>query len=72
MSHSVVEDYISILDFHYLISSGQGIDHRKEIHELGPFTTEEMESCFIHAGLDVVEHDTEGFIGRGLFVAAAQ
>ena len=72
MSHSVVEDLISILEFHYLIGSGEGIDHRKEIHELGLFTTEEMERCFIDAGLDVVEHDPEGLIGRGLFVAAAQ
>ena len=72
MSHSAVEDHISILEFHYLIGSGAGIDHRKETHELGLFTTEEMERCFVDAGLDVVEHDPEGLIGRGLFVASAR
>jgi hypothetical protein len=39
-----------------------------EIHELGLFTTEEMMNAFRETGLDV-QHDPEGLIGRGLFIA---
>jgi SAM-dependent methyltransferase len=69
MSHSRVQDRVSVLEFHYLIGRSGGIEHRREIHELGLFTTPELEQAFRDAGLDVVQYDPVGLIGRGLFVA---
>jgi SAM-dependent methyltransferase len=71
MTHSVVRDGLSVLHFHYLIGRPQGIEHRREVHELGLFTRAEMERCFVEAGLEGVEHDPDGLTGRGLFVARA-
>lgn len=68
MSHSVVHGRVSVLEFQYLIGRAEGLEHRREVHELGLFTTGEMRRCFGEAGLDVVEYDPEGPIGRGLFV----
>ena len=71
MSHSRVRDGVSVLDFHYLIGRPEGIEHRRETHELGLFTRAEMERSFAESGLQVVEYDSEGLTGRGLFLARA-
>jgi SAM-dependent methyltransferase len=71
MSHSVVQDGVSVLEFQYLIGRIEGIDHRTEVHELGLFTTDEMRRCFGEAGLTIAEYDPVGLTGRGLFVATA-
>jgi dTDP-3-amino-3,6-dideoxy-alpha-D-glucopyranose N,N-dimethyltransferase/dTDP-3-amino-3,4,6-trideoxy-alpha-D-glucopyranose N,N-dimethyltransferase/N-dimethyltransferase len=71
MSHSTVEGRISRLEFHYLIGSGDGIDHRTEHHELALFETGELVDAFERAGSASVEHDPEGLTGRGLLVARA-
>jgi hypothetical protein len=65
-------DRISIIEFHYLVGSAGGIEHRREIHELGLFSREELETCAIAAGLEVAEYDPRGLIGRGLFVCTAR
>lgn len=69
MSHSGHDGGRSILDFHYLIGTRDGVEHRTERHELGLFTKEEMEAAFVAAGFDSVEHDPEGLIGRGMYLA---
>jgi SAM-dependent methyltransferase len=69
MSYSSVSGRVSVLEFHYLIGGAAGIEHKKEVHELGLFTPEEMSRCFADAGLSVVEHDAKGLDGRGLFIA---
>lgn len=71
MSHSTVRGRVSVLDFHYLIGTPEGIDHRTETHELGLFTRDEMLASFAEAGFDSVDHDPEGLIGRGMYVARA-
>jgi len=71
MSHSDVEDRVSKLEFHYLIGTEDGVDHRIEHHELGLFTTTEMIDCFKRAGFGDVAHDPQGLNGRGMFVARA-
>jgi len=71
MSRSAVRDGLSVIEFEYLIGRAAGIEHRREVHELGLFTAAELAQCFAAAGLDVVEHDREGLTGRGLFVARA-
>jgi ubiquinone/menaquinone biosynthesis C-methylase UbiE len=69
MSHSGVEGRISTIEFHYLIGTERGIDHRVEHHELGLFTTAELREAFRQAGFTSVEYDAQGLTGRGLFVA---
>lgn len=72
MSHSTVEGRISKLEFHYLIGTEAGIDHRVEHHELGLFTTTELAAAFEHAGFARIQHDPEGLTGRGLLIATTR
>jgi ubiquinone/menaquinone biosynthesis C-methylase UbiE len=69
MSHSTVEGRISRLDFHYLVGTDAGIEHRVETHELGLFTTAELTACLTRAGFRDVGHDPGGLTGRGLLTA---
>lgn len=68
MSSSTVRDGVSILDFHYLIGTAEGVRHVRETHELALFTEEEMREGLEAGGLDVVEYDPEGLNGRGLYI----
>jgi ubiquinone/menaquinone biosynthesis C-methylase UbiE len=68
MSHIRVEGRISRLRFEYLIGRDTGIDHASEDHELGLFTSGEMQACFAAAGFSA-EFDSAGLCGRGLYVA---
>jgi ubiquinone/menaquinone biosynthesis C-methylase UbiE len=69
MSRSGVEGRISTLEFHYLIGTPDGIDHRVEHHRLGLFSREEMEEAFADAGFREVVYDEVGLTGRGLYTA---
>lgn len=71
MSHSRVEGRISKLEFHYLIGTSDGIEHRVERHDLGLFTAAELSRAFERAGFASISHDAEGLTGRGLLVARA-
>jgi hypothetical protein len=62
---------LSLIDFHYLIGTPQGIEHSVEIHELGLFTHQEYINAFKAAGL-AVTHDPEGLDGRGLYIGQKQ
>jgi trans-aconitate methyltransferase len=68
VSRLEVEGRLSRLYFEYLIARASGIEHARETHELGLFTTDEMSQCFRDAGLDVM-CDEKGPSGRGLFLA---
>jgi SAM-dependent methyltransferase len=60
---------ISTIRFHYLIGrQDRGIEYTSELHELGPFTRDEMLNAFHSAGLDVA-YDETGLSGRGLYIA---
>jgi SAM-dependent methyltransferase len=61
------EGRLSVLEFHYLIGTPDGIENFTEHHEVGLFTHEEYLKSFRKAGLDV-EHDAEGLMGRGLYI----
>lgn len=60
----------SIMDFHYLVATPDGVQTHVERLEHGLFTTSEYEAAFERAGL-AVEHDREGLIGRGLYIGRA-
>ena len=57
----------SILDFHYLVATPDGVKALDERMALQLFTSGEQLQAFERAGLEV-EHDPEGLIGRGLFI----
>jgi SAM-dependent methyltransferase len=64
-----LEGHVAVLDFEYLVVSGQGAHHFSERHEAYLFTREQMLAAFGAAGLSV-EYDEEGLIGRGLYLAS--
>lgn len=67
-SHSVVRGRESHIQFEYLIETPDGERRTKEDHVLGLYTVDEMLDCFAQAGLQA-EHEDEGLMGRGLYVA---
>jgi SAM-dependent methyltransferase len=70
MNIAASRDGVSIVDFHYLVGTPDGVEHFTELHELGLFTVEQHTEAFRAAGVEV-EHDPEGPMGRGLYVGLA-
>ena len=64
------EGNVSIVEFEYLVGTPDGIERFTERHELGLFTVEQYLEAFRAAGLEA-EHDPEGPMGRGLYIATA-
>ena len=58
---------VTVLDFHYLVATPDGVEHFTEHHELGLFTEEEYRAAFTRAGLDVLRAD-EWLGGRGMYI----
>jgi len=71
MSLSKQRGKLSLIEFQYLIGTPRGIEHEKEIHELGLFMHKEYMDAFRAAGLNVT-HDAEGLDGRGLYIGTNQ
>jgi SAM-dependent methyltransferase len=61
---------LSSFEFKYLVGTPEGVEHFTERHELGLFTVEQYLGAFRAAGLEA-DHDQEGPMGRGLYVATA-
>lgn len=61
------EDGVSIIDFHYLIATHDGIEYLTEHHELALFTPQQHRDAITAAGLEL--EDNEDLSGRGLYVA---
>jgi SAM-dependent methyltransferase len=68
MSVSKKQGTLSVLNFHYLLGTSEGIEYFTERHELGLFSVEEMCKAFDQAGLSAI-YDKAGWTGRGLYVA---
>jgi ubiquinone/menaquinone biosynthesis C-methylase UbiE len=58
------------MSFHYLVGTPEGVTYFTEDHTVGLFTHEQYVEAFRAAGLEP-EHDAEGLMGRGLYVAVA-
>lgn len=67
MNTGQVRGRTSMIHFHYLVGTREGVEHFTELHELGMFTHEEHVRAFERTGLGV-EHDPEGLMGRGLYI----
>ena len=67
MNLAQTKDRFSVVDFHYLVATPEGISHFTELHELYMFTPEEYVHAFEAAGLSV-ERDGEALMGRGVYV----
>lgn len=52
------------LEFHYLAADADGVEHRRERHELGIFSVEEIGEAFTAAGLRWT-FDPDGISGHG-------
>src|SRR5713226_2435477 len=68
MSLSGREGNLSVLLLHYLRGTPDTIEHYSERLELGLFSAEEMTRGFESAGMHV-RYDSEGLMGRGLYIA---
>ena len=68
MTFSGREGRLAIMSFEYLIGTPAGVEAFSEHHEAALFTDDEYRQACVAAGL-VVEHDPEGLIGRGLYIA---
>lgn len=59
---------LAVMEMHYLVGRPEGVEHFVERHELALFSREQYADAFRAAELEV-EHDREGLIGRGLYLA---
>jgi len=64
---NVVNGILSVLNFHYLVGTPEGVTHFTEKHLLGLFTDAQYRAAFAEAGMQVV-HDAAGLDGRGLYL----
>ena len=67
MSISLKEGQLSLLLDHYLRDTPDSVEHCSERIELGLFTRDEMTWAFEFNGMEV-RYDSEGLMGRGLYV----
>ena len=58
---------VSELEFHYLIGTSNKVQHIVDRELMGLWTHEEYLDAFRDAGLEAV-FDTEGLMGRGLYL----
>ncbi|HJT58538.1 MAG TPA: class I SAM-dependent methyltransferase [Ktedonobacteraceae bacterium] len=69
MNTTEVVDSVSIMDFHYLVATAQGIEHFTERHEMGLFSHEDYLGAFQASELNVVFDDApDKLMGRGLYI----
>jgi SAM-dependent methyltransferase len=66
------EGHLTHLEEHHLVGLPDGVEYFVEHHSLAMYTPEEYMNAFERAGLVAVRRDTEGLMGRGLFLGQAQ
>ena len=65
---SRIEGDTSVMDFHFMVVSKDGVDLFEEEHRMGLFRVEDHIAAFEDAGMSAA-FDEQGLIGRGLYVA---
>jgi ubiquinone/menaquinone biosynthesis C-methylase UbiE len=68
MSRSGREGDVSVMDFHYLVATADGIEHTTERHELGLFTWDQYRAAFEDAGLTTTVQRDGGPMSRGVLL----
>ena len=68
MNTTWVEGRLAVMDMHHLVGRPEAVEHFVERIELALYTHDEYLEAFRAAGL-AVEHDTDGLMGRGLYLA---
>jgi ubiquinone/menaquinone biosynthesis C-methylase UbiE len=69
MNKSELGNGVSIMNFHYLVATPEGIEYFTELHELGLFSHKEYLNALRANGLEVVhDADPEKLMGRGLYI----
>lgn len=68
MNVNAVRGNVSVISFHYLVATPEGVQHFTEDHELGLYTRDEYLAAFRSAGLQT-EFEPDGLIGRGMYIA---
>jgi len=64
---NVVRGNLSIIEFHYLVGTPQGVEHFTELHELALFTPEEYQEALQASGVET-HFEPTGLIGRGVYI----
>lgn len=67
-SVGAVRDGKSILDFHYMVATKDGVEEFRELHELALFSVADYTEAFALAGLSV-QYDKGMGWGRGMYIA---
>jgi SAM-dependent methyltransferase len=57
----------SIIEFHYLVGTPQGVEHFTELHELGLYSHEDYLAAFRASGVET-RYEKDGLIGRGVYI----
>lgn len=63
------EGDVSVLDIQYLVGTPEKVEHLSERHRIGLFTRDQHLAALTDAGLIDLEHDPEGLVKRGLYLA---
>jgi len=71
MYTSEIEGKVSIFNINYLVGTPEGVEHFVERHEMGLFTHEEYLGAFQKGGL-IVQYDSKGLFGRGVYIGFAR
>ena len=69
MSVSRTDGPVAVMEMHHMVATPEGVESFTTHHRLGLFTDWEYQDAFAAAGL-AVEHDPEGLMGRGLYIAS--
>lgn len=68
MNVSRTDGAVAVMDLHHMVATPIGVETFTTHHRLGLFADYEYRDAFAAADL-TVEHDDEGLMGRGLYVA---
>ena len=58
---------LAVMEFHYLVGTGDGVEYFSERHEAALFSADAYRQAFIECDLELA-HDPEGLTGRGLYI----